>query len=70
VQKSITGLLGSMDIAFGATIVSGVLGIWAEILATMVKTAATCMLADDGEASLKKRIDEFDFDAMIEGVTP
>jgi hypothetical protein len=50
-QSSITGLLGSMDVAFGATIVSGVLGTWADINRRILKTATVCMLADHEEAS-------------------
>lgn len=43
---AIDGLLGSMDVAFGATIVSGVLAVWAGINYRILKTATVCMLAD------------------------
>lgn len=43
---AIEGLLGSMDVAFGATIVSGVLSVWAGINYRILKTATVCWLAD------------------------
>lgn len=54
-QASIAGLLGSMDVAFGATILSGVLGIWADINRRILKTATVCMLADLQAAQDKTR---------------
>lgn len=44
--ESITDLLGSMDIAFSATLASGVLGLWADINRRVLKTATVLMLED------------------------
>lgn len=45
-QEAIRALLSSMDVAFGATIVSGVLGIWADIQRRVLRTATVLMLQD------------------------
>lgn len=47
-KEAIVDLLGSMDVAFSATLASGVLGIWADINRRMLKTATVLMLADAG----------------------
>lgn len=45
-KDGIIELLGSLDVAFGATIVSGALGVWADINRRILKTATVLMLED------------------------
>lgn len=57
---SISNLLGSMDVAFGATIVSGVLGVWAGINARVLKTATILMIEDVKSAQLDNMLQGWD----------
>lgn len=57
--SSISSLLGSMDVAFGATIVSGVLGVWADINHRILKTATVLMIADAEEAGMASDLAAF-----------